>query len=101
MGKTKTKLKLKKYSEKAEARHRAENRCVCPSSAPSLPNLGGLGSPAPVHLVLAQQLDLLDQDVVYGEPSDEHTGPLGLVLERDEACRHLAGLAGWVGWLAR
>ena len=66
-----------------------------------LPDLGGLGSPAPVHLVLAQQLDLLDQDVVYGEPSDEHTGPLGLVLERDEACRHLAGLAGWVGWLAR
>ena len=39
-----------------------------------LPDLGGLGSPAPVHLVLAQQLDLLVQDVVYGEPSDEHTG---------------------------
>ena len=36
----------------------------------------------------------IEIDVVYCEPSDEHTGPLGLVLERDEACRHLAGLAG-------
>ena len=59
------------------------------SNVIGLPNLRGLGGPAPVHLVLAQQPDCLHKhhlDVVYDELSDKNTGPLGFVLDIQTFC---------------